>query len=177
MASSAYRRGYIVFKDENLPRKLKTRLYVGGVCSVVRYGAETYTLGKKEKARLNSFNSRCLANITGRSQHDEARSPTYDLVGAVVTTRARWLGHILRMDENSYLHKVVREIYHNNYEGSIICAMSLPDHDDFEDLLSIAKDRRGWNKFTKTLRTSQDSSASHGGNEYTDCLIEGGTRD
>ena len=70
---------------------------------------------------------RCFANITGRSQHDEARSPTYDLVqvGAVITTRAKWLGHILRMDANSYLHRVARELYYSNYEGSIICAMSL----------------------------------------------------
>ena len=116
---------------------------------------------KERKSEVKPVNSRCLTDIAGKSQHDEARSPivtpTYDLVRAVVTTRARWLGQkILRMGANSYLHKVVRGIYHNNYEGSIICAMSLPYHDGFEDL-SNSKNRRGWNKFTKPLRTSQDN--------------------
>ena len=72
-------------------------------CALLGYGSETYTLGDKEKKRINSFNSKRLARITGNTQQKEARRPTYDLVAAITKTQATWLGHILRMDEDTHI--------------------------------------------------------------------------
>ena len=99
-ASTAFTQGRTVFTSEK-SIALRFRLYKSGVNSVLRYGSETYTLIEQASNALKSFNARSLARITGRKIADEYHTPSYDLVHEIRKTRARWLGHILRTDQNS----------------------------------------------------------------------------
>ena len=58
---------------------------------------------------LNNFNSKGMAGITGRSISEEAKDPTYDLLTDIKKARAKWLGHILRLDRNSILVRTMEE--------------------------------------------------------------------
>ena len=157
-AANAVKQGYSVFSNNKATPKLKRRLYISGVTSVLRYGSETYTLSEKAENALRQFNARNLARLTGREIADEYRAPTYDLVREIHKTRAKWLGHILRMEETSYLHQTIREIYHNNYPGSLVS--TTPDHNDFNDLRSLARDRDLWRAFVRNLPTHGSSAPS-----------------
>ena len=62
---------------------------MSGVTSVIKYGAETYTLTDPASNVLQLFNAWHLAKITGREIADEYRTPTFDLVHEIHKTRAR----------------------------------------------------------------------------------------
>ena len=59
-------------------------------------------------------------------------------------------------------HLTIKDLYHNNYPGSLIS--TTPDHNNFNDLLSLARDRDLWRAFVRNLPT-HGSLAPHGGNE------------
>ena len=65
-AAAAFTNGRTVFTNNNISTKLKIRLYKSGVTSVIRYGAETYTLTESATNALQLFNARHLSKITGR---------------------------------------------------------------------------------------------------------------
>ena len=128
---------------------------------MIRYGAETYTLTDLAGNALQLFNARHLAEITGREIADDYRTPTYDLMHEIHKTRVRWLGHILRMDPSSHLHRTIKDLHQNNYPGSLIS--STPAHTDFNALLSTARDRDLWRAFVRSLPSSHNSLAPSGG--------------
>jgi len=164
LGSSRFKQLLTVWKDKQLDTKLKIRLYKCAVCSVMRYGSDAYTLGSREKAMINGWNSRKLAVITGRDIGDEARTPTYNLVNDIIRQRATWTGHILRMDKDSTIKKVITEIYEKGeqYDGAMLHRDTLPTHKSIEDLIAKAEDRAGWNKFVKTLVTRDSSTPKRG---------------
>jgi hypothetical protein len=162
LASNTFKKLMTIWKDKKLDVKLKLRLYKSAVCSVMRYGSDSYTVGSKQKSRINGWNSKRLATFTGRDIQEEARSPTFDLVGAIVKQRAQWLGHVLRLDDDVTVKKTLTEIYTKGhmYEGSLLD--TLPPHTSLTHLTNLARDRRGWNEFVKTIPT-RDSSAPQRG--------------
>ena len=113
---------------------------------------------------INGWNSRKLAVITGRDIGDEARTPTYNLVNDIIRQRATWTGHILRMDKDSTIKKVITEIYEKGeqYDGAMLHRDTLPTHKSIEDLIAKAEDRAGWNKFVKTLVTRDSPTPKRG---------------
>ena len=154
LASQAFRKALTIWKSALLSDTCKIRLYKCSVCSVLRYGADSYTFTTKEQKRVKTFNSRCMATITGREIEEEARAPTFDLIATILQARATWLGHILRMPPDKYVHRTMREIYENENgkEGSLM--ELLPEHTDFEDLVKEARDRSAWNKFVREMTDS-----------------------
>jgi hypothetical protein len=77
---------------------LKLRIFVRGVVSILVYGSEAWRLTLKILTKLNGWNSRCLAIITGNTPRAEARirTQTMDIGGIIRCRRKVWLGHILR---------------------------------------------------------------------------------
>ena len=92
-----------------------------------------------------------MAKITDREIADEYRTPTYDMVHEIHKTRARWLGHILRMDPASHvhLHRTIKDLYQKTHPGSLVS--TTPDHVDFKALLSTTADRDLWRAFVRSL--------------------------
>ena len=92
-----------------------------------------------------------MARITGRDIQEEARTPSFDLIKSLIKTRATWLGHILRMDEECTIKKVARELYEKGekIEGGIL--EMAPSTANFMELMEIANDRERWREHVKSI--------------------------
>ena len=73
----------------------KLKLYQAAIVSLFTYGSEAWTLTPAAIRKLNGANSRLLSRFTGKTTHQEARDPTFDLIVAIRRRRLCWLGHIL----------------------------------------------------------------------------------
>ena len=81
------------------------------------YGAETWVLSKADELRLEVFERKILRRIYGhicegaiwRLRYDEELYRLYDetdLVTAIRITRLRWVGHIVRIQDNLLCKKI-----------------------------------------------------------------------
>ena len=77
--------------------RLRLRLYIASVCSILTYGSEAWNLTAEVRRKINGANSQMLSVITGKTQREEASETTcsFNLVRAVRARRLQWLGHIL----------------------------------------------------------------------------------
>ena len=141
--------------SSKLPLGIKLKVYRAAVCSLFTYGSEAWNLDEKTRAALNGANSRCLSRITGRSIQEEAneRTRTFDLVAAIRRTRARWLGHILRMGPHRMLYRAAIRQHEIGSEGNLF--MDVPCHLPLQDIVAIAQDREEWKRMM-TARIPQD---------------------
>ena len=73
-----------IWKSKALHPRLKMRLYVSSVLSIMIYGSEAWRLTTEVKRAVNGANSKMVAAITGRTIHEEAQKDgkTYDAVTA-----------------------------------------------------------------------------------------------
>ena len=76
-----------VFDSPFMGTRLKLRLYIVVVCSLMTYGCEAWTLSEKVMRKLNGANSQMLSRITGQTVRQEARSCTtsHDIVKHIHT--------------------------------------------------------------------------------------------
>ena len=112
-----------MFDSPLLSSRLKLRLYVDAVVSVMTYGCEAWFLMPKIMSKLNGENSKMLARIMGTSIREETRSVTahFDLVKEVRARRLKWTGCILRMDaKNRLLHKALEAQLTMNVQGGLL---------------------------------------------------------
>ena len=98
---------------------------------------------------INSFNSRCLARITNREIREEAKDPTFDLCMHLRSQRLRFLGHVLRADEDSIVRRVILSRGNNHRNGDLFT--DAPVHDTLDDLIEIARDRDQWRQLVEEL--------------------------
>ena len=103
--------------------RLRMRLYISSVCSILTYGSEAWMMTDEDVRRsINGANSIMVDVITGRSPHEEAKEGTrsFDLVRAIRAGRLAWLGHILRMSPTRMLAQAVTHMHNNRSEGDIL---------------------------------------------------------
>ena len=138
-----------VWTDERLNITLKLNLYRSLVISTFVYGHEAWLLHKGNLKLVNGFNSRCLSVITGREIREEATDPTFDLRLHLRSLRLSHLGHILRMDHDEPLRRVVcsRGIEHRI--GDLF--MDAPEHESIESLTKLAEDKVQWRSYVNQL--------------------------
>ena len=86
-----------IWKSKDLHPRLKMRLYVSAVLSIMVYGSEAWRLTQEVQKAINGANSKMVAAITGRTIQEEAQKEgeTYDAVTGIRVTRLKWLGCIL----------------------------------------------------------------------------------
>ena len=75
-------------------------LYMVLVVSTMIYGCSTWFLTNRIKHKLNGVNSKLVAQITKRSIHEEAKSPSVNVIQLIEDRRSNFLGHILRLNED-----------------------------------------------------------------------------
>ena len=97
----------------------------------------------KLKKNLNGVSSKMLTSITKRSIHEEASSPTFDIVDHVLKRRKSYLGHILRLDPERGVRRYLLEL---NPETTPFVPGSLTSFETFEDMIEAAQDRLEWAK-------------------------------
>ena len=102
--------------------RLKMRLYVSSVMSIMVYGSEAWRLTAEVTRAINGANSKMVAAITGKTIREEATegSRTYDAVAGIRVTRLKWLGFILRMDGKRMVRAAVEKLYANRLEGDLL---------------------------------------------------------
>ena len=115
-----------VLDSNSLSVKLKIRLYIAAVMSVMTYGCETWILSPQSMRTLNGANSRLLARFTGKTIPQEARAATtsYSLIRGIRIPRLRYLGHILRSGTNRLVYQAVMAQRDMNIYGGL----TMDDH-------------------------------------------------
>lgn len=174
-AQARFRQLSKVFGNGKLGLKVKLKIYKAAVCSIVKYGSESWRWDEKTKKCITSFNSKCLALFTGRREEEDddeneekrrrrrikleaaAETTTYNLELDITRRRAAWLGHILRLDESRLIKKVTMELYNYKYDGCIFD--NTPDHNNnIQELHTMAQDRAEWRKFINGIQPRSTSA-------------------
>ena len=138
-----------IFSSPHLSTNIKLRLYSASVCSLIAFDSESWQFTDKVMRRINVVNSRMLASFTQKPIQQEARPLTtsLNLVLRLRRTRLCWLGQILRKGPSHItLFQAIVAQYKSKTEGSLL--MDVPNHNDFEDLVSIAGNIFQWNQST-----------------------------
>lgn len=133
-----------IFDSNNITLHLKLRLYKAAVCSVLMFGCETWMFDMKTMRQINGINSLLLARITGNSAAHEARPATtsFNLVRQMRIVRYKYLGCLLRAEENRLVHLAVKAQHAWNLPGSLL--MDAPPHQSFQHLRELAMDKAAW---------------------------------
>ena len=110
------------------------------------YGSSAWLLDTKLKKNLNGVSSKMLTSITKRSIHEEASSPTFDIVDHVLKRRKSYLGHILLLDPERGVRRYLLELNPDTtpfVPGSLLVDTSFKT---VEDMIEAAQDRLEWAK-------------------------------
>jgi hypothetical protein len=104
--------GILTRRDMSL--KLKGKVYVACVRSTMIYGSETWAMNLDQQNRLERTEMRmvrwmCGVSLRERKTSNELRKmigiePVLDVV---MRGRLRWMGHVLRKDEDSWVKRVM----------------------------------------------------------------------
>ena len=135
-----------------LPRSTRVRLYrtlIGQTTMI--YGCEAWSFTEKIKKKINGVNSKMLSQITKRTIHQEAASPTFNIVGYIRKQRWSYLGHIIRLDPNRALRKFVIDLAPEEApftEGSLTADSHFSTK---EELINAANNRVEWQRLAKQL--------------------------
>ena len=149
----------LVWHSAILPLKVKLTLYQHAVVSILLHGNEAWALNPSLQAKLNGWNSRCVAIITGRTIREEAgRRQTFDLVSTLRERRLRWVGHVLRMADSRFVKQALRAEFDKLssgelHQGSVL--MDVPRCGSFSELVALAGahgDHPEWNFVVRELR-------------------------
>ena len=152
---------------------LKKRLFMVYIQSTVLHGCETWRMDGKTERALNGFNSGCMAKMTGRTIHEEASNPTYNLVAAAYERRRTWLGHVLRMEEGRYAKLALQATFEadRNVSSSLVGRLVAGTDTTWADLEELAGDQTEWRKeskaTTKTLVEEKKEGALRRNNRRT----------
>lgn len=133
-----------IWDSSVLSKRLKLQLYKSAVISTLSHCHEVWKLDKRIMKKIGGWNARCLSIITGNEIRDERIRPSVDVIKDMRMSRLRWLGHILRLDEDRLLRKVVLALAKRRIEGKPIptgsILMDAPLHDSLEELVELAGD-------------------------------------
>ena len=96
-----------VWSNRHLSLKLKVRVYMTCVLSVLLYGSESWPAYRWQEHRLNAFHMRCLRSIMGVSWQDRIPNTVVleqtgapDMYTLLRQQRLRWTGHVIRMEDS-----------------------------------------------------------------------------
>ena len=163
IAGERFGKLYLMWKNKSLSLTQKIALYERGVISVLLYGCESWILDDKLQKIIRGWNSRCLHRITDRSYRDECVEPSLDILARAKPRRMKFLGHVLRSD-NNYLAKQVlladgeRQMKEmNRYEEGAILSEA-PYHRSLKKLQELAQDRPRWKKMAYEVKCGSVAS-------------------
>jgi hypothetical protein len=107
-ANGAFVQLYPVWKNKNISRKTKLRLFNSNVKSVLLYGCETWKVTKQITNQLQIFINHCIRCIINRRWPDMISNENlWDVtnqqpIGNQIKERKwRWIGHTLRKTEGA----------------------------------------------------------------------------
>ena len=127
--------------------RVKLRVYVAGVLSVLLYGCECWWLDSSARSKVGAWNARRLAVLTGRTIKEEYQEPTRDVVKMARLRRLTWLGKVLNRDSESIVTQFIlaeANRYNGSEDGHIF--NDVPSFTNSEELVSLAQDTDKWSE-------------------------------
>ena len=128
-----------------LSPRTKLKIYKGAVVSIAQYGCECWHLDEKLQTKLRAWNCRKLVVLSGLGYREVYNAPPYDLVGAVISRRLKWLGQLLRAKEEFLPRRVAIAEFlaypENRFKGSIFTGAPIAE---LEELIHLARDKANW---------------------------------
>ena len=140
-----------MWQDHRLPTSMKLRLYEAAVCSSLTHSCEAWDLSPSVMKSVNGFNSRCLHMITKKSYHSTATAPDYNLILAMRRRRMRFLGHLMRMDNNRLLKRCFIAYVRGGSSPPTGSLLMDCQNEPLSVLELAAQDRAGWNRRINNL--------------------------
>ena len=146
--------------DRRIPRRVKIKIYKTVIRPVLMYGAETWALRKQEENLLVRTEMRMIRWIMGISLMDRCTNEEIRRCAGVVCiaeklreARLRWLGHVERRDQDTWVQRVRREpVVGRRSRGRQKLRWSDVLKKDMEARgmeLRDARDRKKWRKLTR----------------------------
>ena len=94
------------FKDRDLRLATKVKIVQTLIFPIILYGAETWTLKKKERAKIDAFEMWCWRNLLGVTYIDRKTNieiiasikPKITLEAEIVKLALSYFGHVVRAD-------------------------------------------------------------------------------
>ena len=93
-----------LWRQRNVSRRTKLRVYNTTVLPILLYGSETWAITAASTKRINGFDSRALRRIEGirwpeviSNEELRARTQQPPASSLIATRRVRWYGHLLRL--------------------------------------------------------------------------------
>jgi hypothetical protein len=109
-----------LFRNRLLSRATKTRLYKTLIRPAVTYGAETWTMTKKEEQAVLIFERKIFRRIYGAMKMGngevEELNKGENIVKLIKGQRISWLSHLERMEED----RMPKKIFTQELEGTIL---------------------------------------------------------
>ena len=96
-----------IWKNRNIKRNTKIRIYKAAVLTILLYGCEVWNTTDKQMKRFEVFHQRCLRRIlrikwfqriTNKKVLEDAE--VVPIKALVTSTRLRWFGHVPMMPNN-----------------------------------------------------------------------------
>ena len=162
LAWSAYHKLRKIWSSK-LPRKLKVRLFIATVESVLLYGAETWTLAQKLQKKLDGCYTRMLRmamNVTWKqhSTNDQLYQNLPRVSQKIQQRRMRIAGHCIRHNECPASQLVLWQSTNGRRKRgrkNISYVDNLMDDTEMVDIVEIKSsmmDRNGWRERISSLR-------------------------
>jgi adenylate kinase family enzyme len=142
-----------------LPVRMRCRLLESLVTSTMTYGCEAWQMTLPVKRMLNSTNSKQLSLITKRSIHEEAKTPTLNVLQTIKQRRIEYLGHILRMDPNRILRRFLLDLSPNQAPYKQGSLMSEVPYRTLDEMVEAADDKKGWRQLYKQNEETNDGES------------------
>ena len=165
---------YPLLKEKAIPKEVKICIYTTILRPVLLYGAETWTLTKRLKSRIQAAEMRILRLIYGVTRRDRVRNDTIraafnvtSILSVIEKSQLRWFGHVIRMDES----RDVKRMY--KWDPSVNTRRKRPlgrprkrwkdgikeitnrELESLREAEEIATDRVEWRSLTKRLTTNR----------------------
>ena len=103
-----------IWKSHRLSIHTKIKLYISLVRSVLTYGNESWYCNETIERRFRAFENKALRRILGVRWQDRVTNDTIREITKVpwidewlMANRWRWLGHVLRMDQQRIIREVI----------------------------------------------------------------------
>jgi len=122
----------------------RIRLFAALVGSTMLHGSSAWMTINQVKKKINGVNSKMLSQITKRSIHDEAKTPTFNIVKSMMQRRWSYLGHILRMDDSRMVRRFLTELSPREKpfaEGSLL---EQTPFETVDETVLAARNRKQW---------------------------------
>ena len=163
MAKAAFREKQNLLCARNTSISLRKRIMKAYVWTVATYGAETWTLNKKEESQLEAFEMWCYRRMERISWTEHKTNDavliqvgeTRKLLRSIQRKRLSYLGHVLRHD--NLVHRIVegrlegkrgRGRPRNNFVAQACKGASVAT---YSDLKSATQDRHKWRDILRQL--------------------------